>query len=128
MTFREFMEGQTDGLMTSRPVNPGQVNQTPMQVQNTTSIGDKAFQLVVKLLAKYPMQIAKDIFKTLGNMGFSGNPNPTGVIAGLGKLSIGPIVYAIARSSGLPLPELIAILTSPQFWQAYRSIKIEHKI
>jgi hypothetical protein len=93
-----------------------------MQVNNQN---ETFMDKMVRLFLSVPMSAVRglvDFANMLKHMGFTGNPDSVKAALKLGKLAIPPIVYSVAKLSGYPAAELIALLVSPQFWQAYQRL------
>jgi hypothetical protein len=131
--FKEFFYKEENpvggtGLMSHRPISDAPQNTTPQIQGNNPGVVEKAFNVISKLfLAGFggaQVQYLIDAGKTLLKMGFGGSSwtSPGGVLKGIGKMAMPPIVYMAASKLGMPVPALIALITSPQFWAAYQGI------
>jgi hypothetical protein len=121
-SFKEWVNENASGLMSIRPLRQGGNPSGPTKVINPdNSLKDKIFHL---LLAA-PMSMMRgivDFANMLKHMGFTGNPDSLKAAIKLGKLAVPPAIYAFSKMYGLPAPGLIAMIASPQFWQAYQRI------
>jgi hypothetical protein len=128
-TFREYIslkEDETSGLMRIRKVpDSAGTGSGPAAIQRPDTGLEGLFKFLSKLVLSFPGAAIRTIVNfatTLKQMGFTGNPDSLKAAISLGKLAIPPIVYTAARLGGLAVPELIAMLASPQFWEAYSRI------
>jgi hypothetical protein len=128
--FNESLGRDVSGLITVRPY--GKVGK-PMgrpQVNVPNSFKDRAGVLVNRMVTVLPMTIIRglvDFAFMLKNMGFTGDPDPGGVLKKVGKMAWPAVVYTAASLLGMPAAPLVAILASKQFWDAWSKSKEMHK-
>ena len=129
LTFKEFVakieENETSGLIQIRPLPklPGRTGPPVIQSRDTGT--EKILRFISRIALSFPGSAFRALVNfatTLKHMGFTGNPTPLKAALGLGKLAIPPIIYTIAKFSGIAVPELVTILASPQFWEAHQRL------
>jgi hypothetical protein len=127
-TFSEYVnlrENETSGLINIRQIPKEGGNTGPPVFHRSDTGLERLFDFLSKVALSFPASAIRAIVNfatTLKEMGFTGKPNAVKAAIGLGKLVIPPIVYTAAKLGGLAVPELVALLASPQFWEAYSRI------